>query len=115
MGLLEVSVGMFVSLAFDKRSYFDDLTMEVCHTKRLELRWWIYLVPMVDMWLWASDSGVRQWLGSYWLVVYQFLVAIEAVYGKYDICLYALGQLGLPCLEYPVPFPFLSADYLGRL
>lgn len=34
MGLPEVSVGMFVSLAFDKHSYFDDLTLEVCHTKR---------------------------------------------------------------------------------
>ncbi|KAH0982751.1 hypothetical protein GBA52_009928 [Prunus armeniaca] len=33
-GLLEVSDGTFVGLAFDKRSYFDDLLFEVCHAKR---------------------------------------------------------------------------------
>ncbi|KAI5337317.1 hypothetical protein L3X38_016588 [Prunus dulcis] len=32
--LLEVSNGTFVGLVSDKRSYFDDLLLEVCHAKR---------------------------------------------------------------------------------
>ncbi|VVA29152.1 Hypothetical predicted protein [Prunus dulcis] len=36
--------------------------------------------------------GIRQWSST--VVGLLFLVAFEAVYGEYHICLYALGQLG---------------------
>lgn len=33
-GLPEVSDGTFVGLAYDKRSYFDDILLEIHHAKR---------------------------------------------------------------------------------